>query len=121
MKELDQGYMLDGITIAPGVVETIVSLATSEVPGVAGVGSADAISTIKSAFNSTKAIPTNGVRIDAEDDNVSVTVSIHAYYGYRLVEVAEKVREAVADALLAQLGVTVSSVDVHVDALTFEE
>ena len=38
MKEIDQGYVIDGITIAPGVVETIISLAAAEVPGVAGVG-----------------------------------------------------------------------------------
>ena len=107
MKEIDQGYAIDGITIAPGVVETIISLAAAEVPGVAGVGTAGAISTIKSAFNAGNAIP--------------VTISIQAYYGYRLVEIAENVRKAVADALAAQVGVTVTSVDVHVDALSFEE
>ena len=102
MKEIDQGYAIDGITIAPGVVETIISLATAEVPGVAAVGVGGAISTIKSAF-------------------VAGNVSIQAYYGYRLVEIAENVRKAVADALSAQIGVTVTSVDVHVDALSFEE
>lgn len=122
MKEVEQGYVIDGITIAPGVVETIISLAVAEVPGVAGVGTAGAMSTIMSAFNSGKAIPTNGVRIDAQEDHtVDVTISIQAFYGYRLVEIAENVRKAVADALAAQIGVTVSSVDVHVDALSFEE
>jgi len=119
VKEIDQGYAIDGITIAPGVVETIISLATAEVPGVAAVGAGGAISTIKSAF---VAVPTNGVRIEAQGDKkVAVTVSIQAYYGYRLVEIAENVRKAVADALAAQIGVTVTSVDVHVDALSFEE
>ena len=121
MKEIDQGYTIDGITIAPGVVETIISLAAAEVPGVAGVGTAGAISTIKSAFNAGNAIPTNGVRIEPQGDKqVAVTISIQAYYGYRLVEIAENVRKAVADALAALIGVTASSVDVHVDALSFE-
>lgn len=122
MKEIDQGYAIDGITIAPGVVETIISLAAAEVPGVAGVGTAGAISTIKSAFNAGNAIPAGGVRIEPQGDKqVAVTISIQAYYGYRLVEIAENVRKAVADALAAQIGVTASSVDVHVDGLSFEE
>lgn len=121
MKETDQGYALDGITIAPGVVETIIALAVAEVPGVASVGSADAISAIRAAFNAGNAVPTHGVQIEETGDKeLSVSISIHAYYGYRLVEIAENVRKAVAEALLAQLGVTASSVDVHVDALSFE-
>lgn len=121
MKELDQGYALDGIVIAPGVVETIIALAVAEVPGVAGVGSADAISAIKAAFNAGNAVPTNGVQIESTGDkDVAVTISIQAYYGYRLVEIAEKVRKTVSDALLAQLGVNVTAVDVHVEALRFE-
>lgn len=121
MKELDQGYALDGITIAPGVVETIIALAVAEVPGVASVGSADAISAIKAAFNAGNAIPTNGVQIESTGDkNVAVSISIQAYYGYRLVEIAENVRKTVSDALLAQLGVTTTAVDVHVEALRFE-
>ena len=120
MKEIDQGYVIDGITIAPGVVETIISLAAAEVPGVAGVGTAGAISTIRSAFNAGNAIPTNGIRIEPlGDKQVAVTISIQAYYGYRL-EIAENVRKAIVDALAAQIGVTVTSVDVHVDALSFE-
>ena len=121
MKEIDQGYVIDGITIAPGVVETIISLAAAEVPGVAGVGTAGAISTIRSAFNAGNAIPTNGIRIEPlGDKQVAVTISIQAYYGYRLVEIAENVRKAIVDALAAQIGVSVTSVDVHVDALSFE-
>ena len=122
MKKTDQGYMVNGITIAPGVIETIISLAAAEVPGVASVGSADAISSIVAAFNAGKAIPTNGVtiRID-EEGGVSVDLEIHAFYGYRLVDIAKGIREAVEDALLGQIGIEVSDVDVHVEALSFEE
>lgn len=122
MKEIEQGYVIDGITIAPGVVETIISLAAAEVPGVAGVGAAGAISAIKAAFNAGNAIPTNGIIVEPlGDKQVAVTISIQAFYGYRLVEIAGNVRKAVADALAAQIGVVANSVDVHVDALSFEE
>lgn len=122
MKEVEQGYMIDGINIAPGVVETIISLAAAEVPGVAGVGAAGAISSIMSAFNAGKAIPTGGVRIESEGERqVAVSISIQAFYGYKLAEVAQNVRKAIVEALAAQIGVDATRVDVHVDALVFEE
>ena len=115
-------FVIANTTIAPGVVETIVSLAAAEVPGVAGVGNAGPISAITAAFSAGKAIPTAGIELLMDDDGkVAVEISIQAFYGYRLVEVAENVREAVSDALKGQIGVEVSSVDVHVDALSFEE
>lgn len=122
MKEADQGYIIDGITIAPGVVETIISLAASDVPGVAGVGTGDAIAAIKSAFNGGSATPVNGVEvISTGNKQAEVIITLQAYYGYRLVDIANNVREAIVDALAAQLGVTVTKVDVFVDSLSFEE
>ena len=122
MIKTDQGYSIDGITIAPGVVETVISLAAAEVKGVASVGSADAFSAIISAFNAGNSIPTNGISIDIdEQENVSVSITIQARYGYRLVEIADGVRTAIADALKAQIGVDVKSVDVNIEGLTCEK
>lgn len=123
MKETaDQGIELDGVSIAPGVVETIISLAAAEVPGVSGVGIAGAISAIAAAFNAGKAIPTTGIKLaKGEDGKLSVEITIQAYYGYRLTEVAENVRLAIADAIKGQTGADVASVDVYVDGLSFEE
>ena len=123
MKETaDQGIELDGVSIAPGVVETIISLAAAEVPGVSGVATAGAISAIAAAFNAGKAIPTTGIKLaKGEDGKLSVEITIQAYYGYRLTEVAENVRLAIADAIKGQTGADVASVDVYVDGLSFEE
>ena len=122
MKQTDQGYVIDGITIAPGVVETLISLAAAEVPGVAGVGSADTISSIFAAFNAGKAVPTNGIDVQVSEEGVvTIDINIRASYGHRLVDIADAVRAAVADALLSQIGVEVAQVNVHIDALSFEE
>ena len=121
-KNAPQGFCVNGITIAPGVVETIVSLAAAEVPGVAGVGTAGPISSIAAALNAGRSVPTAGIKLAvAEDNSVSVNLTIQAYYGYRLADVAAQVREAVADALKGQVGAQTISVDVYVDALAFEE
>ena len=116
------GITVNGITIAPGVVETIISLAAGEVEGVAGVGSAGPISSIAAAFNAGKAIPSTGIKMNVDEESrVSVEIAIQAYYGYRLADVAAAVREAVADALKGQIGVETLSVDVYVDGLASEE
>lgn len=121
-KPVEKEFVVDGTTIAPGVVETIISLAAAEVPGVAGVGNAGAMSAIAAAFNAGKAIPTAGIELEIDEDKqVTVKITIQAYYGYRLVEVADNTRTAIADALKGQLGVDVVSVDIYVDALAFEE
>lgn len=121
-KETGKGLVVDGVEIAPGVVETIISLAAGEVEGVAGVGAAGTISSIMSSFNAGKAIPTTGIEVRmGEDGKVSVSITLQAYYGHRIVDVASKVRSAVADALEGQIGAQVGSVDVHVDGLQFEE
>ena len=121
-KTAEQGFSINGTTIAPGVVETIISLAAGEVAGVAGVGTAGPINAIVAAFNAGKAVPSTGIKLQTEDDGtVSVNITIQAYYGYRIADVADNVRAAVADALKGQIGAEVDHVDVYVDALASEE
>ena len=122
MKDSKQAIQLEGVQLAPGVAETIISLAAAEVEGVAGVGTAGTFSSIMAAFTSDKAVPTAGIKLAADEDGkVVVSITIQAYYGYRLVDVAENVRTAVADALSGQVGAQVAAVDVYVDGLAFEE
>ena len=119
----EKSYQADGMTIAPGVVETIVAMAAAEVEGVAGVGTAGALAQIMATFNAGKSIPTQGVSVSVDEggQKMSVELTIQAFYGRKLVEVAAAVRTAVADALRAQIGVEVAAVDIYVDSLLFEE
>ena len=110
---------LDGMALAPGVVETIVSIAVGEVEGVASVGSAGSanrgIRTVLGAKPSMQGIEVTG---DSAND-LQVSVRIDVYYGCVLPEVAAAVRAAVADAVASQVGATVSSVDVYIDGIQF--
>ena len=83
---------LDGMALAPGVVETIVSIAANEVEGVASVD---------------------------EDDKLVISVRVDVYYGYVLPDLAANLRQAVADAVASQVGAQVSSVDVYIDGIQF--
>lgn len=107
---------IDGMALAPGVLETIVSIAVAEVEGVAALGSN--ASGIRSRLGGKQGV--QGVEVVSdEQDNLSVSVHIDAYYGTVLPELAAKIRTAVVDAAAIQVGATISSVDVYVDGIQF--
>lgn len=108
----------EGMAIAPGVMETIVILAVREVPGVASVGAAPSGIRSLLAFKQS----TQGVSVSlADDDTVEVKVSLRVLSGYSLEEVADSVRSAVVDAILTQVGLKVSRVDIVVDGIQFQD
>ena len=104
-------------SIAPGVVETIVALAISEVDGVALVGVKPSPGLLISILGKKRATP--GILIYEEDDQIIVDVHIQVFYGYRLGEIAEAVRSAVVDALESQANIEVAAVNVAIDAIQF--
>ena len=108
---------VEGLSIAPGVMETIISVAASEVDGVASLGSF-ATSGIRSMLASKPS--TSGIETKMGDDSkLSVAVHVEVYYGYVLPELAANLRQAVADAVASQVGAQVSSVDVYIDGIQF--
>ena len=109
---------LDGMALAPGVVETIVSIAANEVEGVASVGSA-AAGGLRSVFGAKPSTQGIDIAVD-EDDKLVISVRVDVYYGYVLPELAAQLRTAIAEALATQAGVEVSSVDVYIDGLQFK-
>lgn len=110
---------IDGMTIAPGVVETIVSLAAQSVDGVVSVGD-PTTSGILSVFGGGKP-STQGIEIDADEDNkLHVSIRIHVLSGHVIPDLAANVRQAIADALNSQIGVATGSVDVYVDGVQFD-
>jgi uncharacterized alkaline shock family protein YloU len=102
------------------VVETIISLAVAQVDGVAQVTAPGFPGNVVSALNKKHAV--SGIIIMAEDDGqITVAVHVQVYYGYRLQEVADSIRLAVADTMSGQIGIQLASVDVYVDGIQFPE
>jgi len=109
---------IDGMALAPGVVETIVFIAANEVEGVASVGLTGA-SGLRSRLASKGAA--QGIQIEAnDDDTLHISVRVEVLYGYPLPDVAARIRSSVADAVLSQVGIPVSSVDIYIDSIRFE-
>lgn len=103
--------------LGPGVIDTIISITVSETDGVAGIGSpvTSGIRAMFAAGPSTSGIETTR----DEEGRLEVALHISVYYGYVLPDLAEKLRSAIADALMVQVGIPVSKVDVYIDSIQF--
>lgn len=110
---------MDGLGLAPGVMETIVAIAAKDVDGVASV-SASSFTGLRSRFAAKSA----GQGIDVsmnENESVDISVHVDVFYGKPIPQVAAAVRQGVADAVVTQVGFNVGSVDVYVDGIHFAE
>jgi len=110
---------LEGLGVAPGVLDTIITLAAQEVDGVAAVGAPGIAGLVQKGARkgAARAVDVSS----AEDGSLSVTVHIQVAYPSKLREVALAVQTAVADALTSQISVDVTAVDVFVDGVVFGE
>jgi uncharacterized alkaline shock family protein YloU len=106
----------EGLDVAPGVLETIVTLAATDVDGVACVDCSGLVGLMQ------KAGRTKPIEVSlADDGGFAVTIHMSVGYGRPLRAIAADVQRAVADALQSQTGHTASTVDVFIDAIVFPE
>jgi uncharacterized alkaline shock family protein YloU len=106
---------LQGIGVAPGVLETIVALAAEGVEGVAPVPGGLAGLVHKTGSK-------RGITVTVDEAGaMSASLHLTLKYGEPLHETAKKVQQAVAEALSSQTGQPVVAVDVYVDAVAFAE
>lgn len=110
---------LEGLGVAPAVLDTIVTLATEGVEGIAGVGAPGLAGLVQkgSRKGSSRAVDV----CVGEDGALTVTVHVQVVYGSKLKVVANAVQTAITDAVTSQVGVPVEAVDVYVDGIVFAE
>jgi uncharacterized alkaline shock family protein YloU len=105
--------------LASGVIDTIISIAAQEVEGVSIVGAHSPNSLLSKISNKASA---EGIETEAgEDGKLHITLHLEVRYGNVLPDLAAEVRQNVADALLVQAAVEVSSIDIFIDAITFDQ
>lgn len=114
MKELNFG----GMSIAPGVIETIISVAMSEVEGVTAVGLTSVNGLVAAIAGKGSA---QGIDVDInEEGKLVVDIHVEVAYGQPLPEIAAHIRQAIYDAVTSQIGIPVGKVDVYVDGVQFK-
>ncbi len=108
----------EGLGIAPGVLDTIVTVAAQNVDGVAAIG-APGIAGLVQRGRKGQARPVDICH--TEEDGITVTVHVQIEYGRNLRDVGAQVQKAVAEAMKSQVGVDIDEVDVFVDGVVFSE
>ena len=62
-----------------------------------------------------------GIVIEREDEVVSIALNVSVTYGVRVPEVAKAAQRAVREAVASMTGLTVRTVDVHVEGIDLPE
>jgi uncharacterized alkaline shock family protein YloU len=110
---------LEGLGVAAGVLDTIVTVAAEGVEGVAAVGASGLAGLVQKG---SRKGPSRAVDVCVgEEGAISATIHLQVTYGHKIKDVASAVQAAVADAVSSQVGVNVSAVDVYVDGIVFAE
>jgi uncharacterized alkaline shock family protein YloU len=116
---MSEEIRLEGLGVAPGVLDTIVTVAAEGVEGVACIGAPGFAGLVQKGARKGVA---RAVDVSmGEDGAIVATIHIQVQHGHKIKEVANAVQNSVADAVASQVGVKVSAVDVYVDAIVFPE
>ncbi len=102
------------VTYADGVIASIAGLSAAEIQGVAGM-------TANLAERISKKNYSRGIKVEAEDSQVTVNLYVTLYYGEQLEAVAEKVQRNVKKSIETMTGLSVANVNVFIQAIKFKE
>ncbi len=107
----------DTVTIAPGVLLTIARMATLDVPGVVRMGS-----TPGGVDRLLRRVPAaNGVQIAVDGDSVTAHLYVVADSTVNLREMSVQIQKSVSRSIRELLGMTVQSVNVHIEDVAFPQ
>lgn len=106
------------INILDDVIAVMVGAAITEVEGVAGPGIHSAAADIVEVIG--KKNLSKGVKITLEADRIIVDVLVIVAFGCVVTDVAEKVQNAIANAIESMTGFP-STVNVHVSGVSFKK
>ena len=105
----------DTIKISNETVATYAGIAVSEVPGVYGMAGGFAAGITESL--SGKKNLAKGIKVDVEEKNAKIDVSIIVEYGARIPEVAFEIQTRVKKSVESMTGLKVPEVNVHVQGV----
>jgi uncharacterized alkaline shock family protein YloU len=100
----------DKVTIAPEVLETVARLTALAVPGVAR---------LTTPLGMRRLWRQDGVEIKVTGNNVHVTLHIITEGDVNMLSVGRQIQTEVARAIQGIVGMTVTSVDVHIEDVTY--
>jgi uncharacterized alkaline shock family protein YloU len=109
---------IGSIHVAPRAIATIAYQATRQSYGVVGLASKNLVNGLAQMIVKD---PTHGVEVHYDGRSINIDVYIIIEYGTRIKSVAGSVRNAVRFQVEKALGMAVSQVNVHVQALRISD
>ncbi len=110
---------IGSVRIADEVVEVIAGMAASEVEGVAEM-SGSFVGDIANMFSRGKNASSKGIKVEVGENEATVDLFLGVEYGVSIPSVAQKVQEAVKDAIEGMTGLAVLEINVHIQGITFK-
>jgi len=107
-------------TVSDEAVASIVGAATQEVEGVYSLGGRSVRRTVAERVGGAQP-RARGVEVEVGEKEAVVNVSFRIIYGYRILEVAVKIRENVAKKLRDLCNLTTKKINVRVVSVHFPE
>lgn len=101
---------LGQVKISNDVIATIAGIAALEVDGIE-----------TSTTFADKLLKNNGVKIQVDDDDVTLDVMIVIKHGQSIPVVASKVQENIKNTVETMTGLVVSQVNIHVQGISFKK
>ena len=109
---------IGNIKISNEVVSTIAGIAATEIDGVSCMYSSF-VNGFAQKLGAKKNL-SKGVKVDMEENNVSIDLYIVVDYGVKIPELAWSIQENVKSNVEAMTGMNVTKVNIHVEGINFE-
>lgn len=109
---------IGNIKISVDVVAKIASIAAKEIEGVAYMRS-NFVNEVAQKLGAKKS-GTQGVKVEITEDMATVDMYLVVDYGVKIPELAWNVQEKVKESVEAMTGLSVTSVNIHIEGINFE-
>jgi len=104
----------DSIRISSEVIAVIVSLVSSEVPGIAGM-SGGLVGGIAEKLG--RRDLTRGIKVQVNEDKVVIDLNVIAEYGISIVEATTKLKKEIRTNVEKTTGLTVEAININVQGI----
>ncbi|GGC91327.1 hypothetical protein GCM10007216_22570 [Thalassobacillus devorans] len=108
---------LGNVEIAPEVIEVIAGIAASEVAGVASMRGNFASGVVERLGKKNHG---KGVKVELEDDGISIDVFVVMDYGIAIPAAAQKIQDNIRQALINMTALEINEINIHVVGVQME-
>lgn len=112
-----EGLDLGKVEISPEVIEVIAGIAATEVEGVAAMRGSFATGV---AERLGKRNPGKGVKVDLNEEGISIDVYVIMNYGVSIPEIGQKIQDNICQTLRTMTSLEVQAANVHIVGIQFE-